>query len=706
MEKSVKGQKKLATRIALFMVCGLLIAFAVLTVIIAKTTSDSMTAKQEEELLLLSEKNAQTVHDIMQNMVNKQQVLIDAINSTQAIPQQSRIDYMSAIIGETKKEATEALDLFYVIGATEQIPNGLSIYSTGGTTKTEFDMTAILSAEAYKALAEAKNMLLLDPHGKTINGVDQFVVTILMPVLDGQGNVVGAVGSDVATDTLNNADYSTGGYSSFANLIVCGHETVIVNTLEPATVGEKFIDATRSLEPEKTLNVAKEEKEVVFLDHFKDGTSQYKACTPFYVGTSQMVWMSVSSVSQADFMAPVYGQLTLVIIVCVIALVMLTLLCYIVLKKALRPLREIEAAAEKISAGNLEAKIAHTGNDEVGSLAESMRQSVMTLAGYIKEIERVMKEMAAGNFDISLVQPFLGDFKNVEQALERFIVSISNTLEQINTTADQVSDAAGQVANGAQSLAAGSTEQATAVERLSKEIGRISESVKHNAENAKMANEVSLETMASMTRSNENMGQLMTAMDEIHVKSGEINKIIQAIEDITRQTNILSLNAAVEAARAGEAGKGFAVVADEVRNLAARSAEAAKETTKLIEASVTAIEKSVDLTKITAGELAQVVRGAQAATEAVADISEATDLEADAIAEAMRKLDNISEVVQMNSATSQESAASSEELSSQASLLKELISNFKLRNTSAWRRGKHEEDPAKITFSDEEESEN
>ncbi len=679
MAEVAKKQKKLATRITLFIISGLLVAFIALTVVIAKTTTDSLLAKQEAELTLLSETNAKTTRGLMQDVVDRQQVLIDAVNSVDVIPQESRIPYLSKIIAETKKDVEDALDVFYVIGKNEQIPKGLTVYSTEGTAQSAFDQTAMLSQSAYDALAQSKNMMVLDPHTKSIDGKDYFVVTILTPVLDAQGNVVGAVGSDVATDTINNVEYNTGGYPSFANLIVCGHETVIVNTLDHDSVGKPFLEATRSEDPQLTLNVAKEKKQTLFLDHFKDGTSQYKACTPFYVGTSPTVWLSITSVSQEDFMAPVYAQLVVVILVCVVAVVVLTLMCFMVLNKALKPLREIETAAEKMAVGHLQTQIAHSGNDEIGSLAQSMRQSMTALSGYIREIERVMKEMAGGDFDISLSQPFVGDFKDIENALGRFIASISRTLEQINTTADQVSDAAGQVANGAQSLAAGSTEQATAVEELLREIENISENVKLNAENARKANEVSLEAKEATARSNDNMQQLIGAMDDIHVKASEINKIIQTIEDITRQTNILSLNAAVEAARAGEAGKGFAVVADEVRNLATRSAEAAKETTKLIEASVTAIEKSVDLTKLTANDLAQVVRGSQTATEAIAEISDATDKEAEAIAEAMRKLDNISEVVQMNSATSQESAASSEELSSQAGLMKELISNFKLR---------------------------
>lgn len=675
--KREKKQKKLATRAMALITIGLAIALVTLTVIIAKTTTDSLLETQEQELSLLSQTNSQIVKEVMNNVVEEQGVLVNAINSVDVMPQESRMPYLQSILEKTKAQSKDTLDLYYVIGANEQIPNGLTVYTTGDKAITEQDATAMLTKEAYDSAVKDENMVVLDPYDKNVNGAQKKVISILSHIFS-NGVAVGLVGSDIATEELNNMNFNTGGFESFANLIICGHETVIVNTLQPDTVGEKFLEATRSTEPQLTLDAARQSEQKVFLDHFKDGSSQYKASTPFYIGTSPAVWLSVTSVSEQDFMAPVYSQLIFVIIASAIALVALAILTYMVISRSLRPISEIEAAAKEIAKGNLNVQILHKSDDEVGSLAESMRESTQTLNAYIKDIARAMNEMAAGNFNLKPEQEFKGDFKGIENAITKFMFSISNTLMQIETTADQVSAAASQVSNGAQSLAAGTSEQAVSIEELSKYINDVSAQIVENAKNASRANDVSGETMESVAKGNENMQHLMEAMGEIQVKSKEISKIIQTIEDITKQTNILSLNAAVEAARAGDAGKGFAVVADEVRNLATRSAEAAKGTNKLIEDSVQAIERSVSLAKLTAEDLTKVLDGAQAAAGAVSDIAVATNEEANAIEEATSRMHNISSVVQTNSATSEESAAASEELSSQADILKSLTANFQL----------------------------
>ncbi len=675
--KKEKKQRKLATRAMSLITIGLAIALVALTFIIAKTTTDSLLSTQEQELSLLSKTNSQVVKSLMDTVVEEQQILVSAITSVDILPQENRMPYLESILEKTKSHSENTLDLYYVIGANEFIPNGLTVYTMGGKTVTEPDATAMITKEAYISATKDENMVVLDPYDKNVNGSQKKVISVLSPIFS-NGVAVGLVGSDISTDTLNTLGFNNGGFDSFANLIICGHETVIVNTLQPDTVGEKFLDATRSTEPQLTLDAAKNATETVFMDHFKDGSSQYKASTPFYIGTSPAVWLSVTSVSEQDFMAPVYSQLMFVIIASAIALIALAFLTYMVISRAMKPISEIEAAAKEMAKGNLNIQINHKSEDEVGSLAESMRESTSTLSAYIKDIARAMNEMAVGNFNLKPSQEFKGDFKDIENSITKFIISISNTLRQIESTADQVSAAAGQVSNGAQSLAAGTSEQAVSIEELTKYINDVSAQIGENAKNASRANEVSGETMVSVSKGNENMQHLMGAMEEIQVKSREISKIIQTIEDITKQTNILSLNAAVEAARAGDAGKGFAVVADEVRNLATRSAEAAKNTNKLIEDSVQAIERSVNLAKLTAEDLTKVLDGAQASAGAVSDIAVATNEEANAIEEATSRMHSISSVVQTNSATSEESAAASEELSSQADMLKSLTANFQL----------------------------
>ncbi|MEG0369390.1 MAG: methyl-accepting chemotaxis protein [Hungatella sp.] len=343
-----------------------------------------------------------------------------------------------------------------------------------------------------------------------------------------------------------------------------------------------------------------------------------------------------------------------------------------------RPIQEVEHAAVRMSEGYLDTEIANTSKDEVGQLAESMRSSMKTLSTYIADIDRVMSEMAGGNFNVQPSQPFIGDFKSIEDSISHFLTNMSGTLRSIQQSSETVDSAAGQVSASSQALAQGATEQASEVDTLSASIAHIATQAKDNAKNAGIANDLAGNVASEIASSDEKMQHLIGAMNEISSSSNEIGKIIKAIEDIAFQTNILALNAAVEAARAGEAGKGFAVVADEVRNLAAKSAEAAKNTTELIQSSVRAVANGTGLADDTAKNMGAVVSGAQSITELIGKISIASNEQADSSAQITRGIDQIASVVQTNSATAEESAAASEELSGQAQVLKNLVEGFRL----------------------------
>lgn len=360
---------------------------------------------------------------------------------------------------------------------------------------------------------------------------------------------------------------------------------------------------------------------------------------------------------------------------------------YVIRHRVLAPVIAIQKEMLEFSKGNLHSNFAlEADTSEIGMLIDAIITSKRELVRYIGDIESITGEMAKGSFDVHVSQPFIGDFKKIEESIAAMTTDISMALLQLNAASDHVSKEAHQVSGNAQLLASGSAEQASSVEELSSTVQEILSYGKKNSNSAMQAKEMSSVSSRIISKSNEDMQRLMGAMNDIKAKSMEINKIIKIIEDIAFQTNILALNAAVESARAGSAGKGFAVVADEVRNLAGKSADAAKSTTALILSSVTAIDQGIHFADETAKELLGAVDSAEQTTDLITKISQSTSEQASFLEQVSTGLNQISGVVQTNAATSEESASTSEELLSQASTMKLLTAKFKPKALSAINR--------------------
>ena len=382
----------------------------------------------------------------------------------------------------------------------------------------------------------------------------------------------------------------------------------------------------------------------------------------------------------------IYGNIdmlknTLFIFIAVYLLFMLAL-SIIMGNRQAQPILSLTKSVKKLAEGSLDEEIQVRSKNEIGALAKGLRQLVTQLKEYrlyIQEITDSLNEMQDGNLDIRLKKEYTGEFTKIKVALLDLSDKLTGLIGSIRISSDQVSSSAENVSAGAQNLTRGSMEQASSIEELSATINDISDRIRKNAENAAKANEAAANSQEEIIKSDGQMQDMKASMNRINEKSAEISKIIKTIDDIAFQTNILALNAAIEAARAGEAGKGFAVVADEVRNLAQKSAEAAKDTTALIDDTVKAVEQGSRLADNTANSLHEVVSGQKELSLLISEIAAASDEQANAVSQVTTGIDQISSVVQTNSATAEESSASSSELNDQARNLREQISRFRLR---------------------------
>ncbi len=411
----------------------------------------------------------------------------------------------------------------------------------------------------------------------------------------------------------------------------------------------------------------------------RNGTSTILAYSPI-AGTDG--WSLAVYADRVEMTASIIQSVVITLLILLLAVTAASFIAGKLAKGISRPINACVQRMEALVEGDLKTPVPEsTAKDESGQLLRAVRTLTDCLNELIGDVDYLLSGMS--NRDLKVrsrcEERYVGDFGSLLHSVERLGRDLSETMRGVGQAADQVSAGSDQISSGAQALAQGATEQASSIQELAAAIGEISQQVDATAEHAGVAKTETAAVGREMEVCTGHMEALVAAMRTIEEKSEEISKVNKVIGDIAFQTNILALNAAVEAARAGEAGKGFAVVADEVRNLAGKSADAAQNTTKLVQETVGAIEQGAALTREADGSLQQVSASAQRVLEVVALIDRASAEQAQAVAQVTQGVDQISSVVQTNSATAEESAAASEELSGQASALKEEVGRFTLR---------------------------
>lgn len=458
------------------------------------------------------------------------------------------------------------------------------------------------------------------------------------------------------------------------------------------TVAHENIELVKNMD--NTINEAKSDSSLKDLAQMEEkmlaqeqgfGRYEYEGVEKFlsYAPISSTDGWSIGiNAPTADFMDQTVLCIVITCILLIVSMIISGVIAVCIANKIANPIKMCADRLRLISKGDLKSSVPQVNtNDETKILLDSSKEIIYVLNKVIGDVDYLLGAMADGNFNVRTTaeEYYVGDLNGMLMSIRKINRKLSNALKSINVAAEQVSSGSEQVSSGAQSLSQGTTEQAASIQELAANINEVFERVQQNVSTADEARNKTIEAKGELDQSNNRMQDMLIAMSDISEKSKEIKNIIKVIEDIAFQTNILALNAAVEAARAGDEGKGFSVVAGEVRELASKSAQASKNSAELIENSLKSVEKGAKIANDTANSLAVAVENINNVANLVDDISKVSEGQYEQVKQVNEGADQISSVVQTNSATSEESAAISHQLSDQAEMLKKTVSIFQLR---------------------------
>lgn len=527
------------------------------------------------------------------------------------------------------------------------------------------------SQDYYKQAATSKTNSFTDPYYD--QGIN--MISASFPIVY-KNITYGVILVNIDIDAFDDLNSKNSAYPSMYVDVLAADSAMVYDSESTEYIGQRLSDLISSKEYAKIQKGIDTGKSFSVSTKKDDGTSIVRFYSP--INACGQTWWAASALSKADL-----SRNTIILVALMVAISLATLACIVIISrrltiKYLKPIDDVVDVANELSNGNFSTHTDVVYNDEIGELTQTFADMSARLKEIIADITRGLSEMASGNFNIQPEVDHIGDFKAIEDALVTVATDLSNTLAEINEVADMVSANASQLSDGAQSITEGATDQASSVEELQSTIETVSEQVNKNAENANTANDMAKVVGTDIMASNEDMQQVVQAMDTINEAAKQISGIINTINDIASQTNLLALNASIEAARAGDEGRGFAVVATQVGNLAAQSAAAAKSSNDLIVQALNAVEAGKHMVDETAAKLIESVNKTNTLVDNIGAISKASAEQADSLNQISQAANQIAAVVQENTAMAEESSASSEELAAQAEKLKNLVSAFKL----------------------------
>ena len=549
-----------------------------------------------------------------------------------------------------------------------------------------------IAGEYYQGPKTTRKPYITDPYKYDVADAEIMIYSLAMPVFR-NGAVVGIVGLDVdlgdILPVMNSGNIMNDGYIfilSPGGLITTDPDTSVLLSHYSTTWLDSF----------RTRIEAVQAKGGSFQDVGPEADTGKNAVllgTGVQIGDTGRRWVVGGVVPEKTVRASVNTLVWTIIAIGLVLIAVMSLTIYVIVKRRLKELPVLTATAEKMAKGEMEMTNLPGEPDDTKNEIVALQKAFSGMARSVMEQSKVLTGISRGDYSVSI--PIRSDKDTINAAINHMLDSTNEILARINESAGEVSAGSIQIAEGAQALAQGSTEQASAIELLSVSIEDIASMTNQNAAIAKEAADLSDIIRDKAEAGNTQMERMMQAITDINDASGQISKVNKLIDDIAFQTKILALNAAVEAARAGQYGRGFAVVAEEVRNLAAKSAEAARDTGALIENSINKANLGHDIAVATARSLREIVEETQRSAEIVARIARASGEQSAAIEQVNTGVNQVNLVVQQNSATAEESAAAAEEMSGQANMLADIIARFKLRDDETQVKPLHPRDDIK-----------